>query len=75
MVARHDALFEVEFNDERSVLLEIRAGTGGDESALYAGDLFRMYQRYADLKGWRCEILSVSESDLGGDNDSDDEDE
>ncbi|MGD9510071.1 MAG: peptide chain release factor 1 [Geminicoccaceae bacterium] len=53
-------------DDEKSAILEIRAGTGGDEAALFAGDLFRMYQRYADLKGWRCEVLSVSESDLGG---------
>ena len=52
--------------DEKSAILEIRAGTGGDEAALFAGDLLRMYQRYADLKGWRCEILSLSESDLGG---------
>ena len=53
-------------DDEKSAILEIRAGTGGDEAALFAGDLFRMYQRYADLKGWRCEVLSVNESDLGG---------
>ena len=53
-------------DDEKSAILEIRAGTGGDEAALFAGDLFRMYQRYADLKGWRCEVLSLNESDLGG---------
>jgi peptide chain release factor 1 len=52
--------------DEKSAILEIRAGTGGDEAALFAGDLLRMYQRYADLKGWRCEVLSLSESELGG---------
>ena len=52
--------------DEKSAILEIRAGTGGDEAALFAGDLLRMYQRYADLKGWRCEVFSLSESDLGG---------
>jgi peptide chain release factor 1 len=52
--------------DEKSAILEIRAGTGGDEAALFAGDLLRMYQRYADLKGWRCEVLSFSESELGG---------
>ncbi len=52
--------------DDKNAILEIRAGTGGDEAALFAGDLLRMYQRYADLKGWRCEILSMSESDLGG---------
>jgi peptide chain release factor 1 len=52
--------------DEKSAILEIRAGTGGDEAALFAGDLFRMYQRYAELKGWRVEILSASEGTLGG---------
>lgn len=52
--------------DEKSAILEIRAGTGGDEAALFAGDLLRMYQRYADLKGWRFEVLALSESDLGG---------
>jgi peptide chain release factor 1 len=52
--------------DEKSAILEIRAGTGGDEAALFAGDLLRMYQRYADLKGWRFELLSLSESELGG---------
>ncbi len=53
-------------NDERSVLLEIRAGTGGDESALFAGDLFRMYARYAEGRRWPVEILSANESELGG---------
>ncbi len=53
-------------NDERSVLLEIRAGTGGDESALFAGDLFRMYSRYAERQRWQVEIMSASESELGG---------
>ncbi|HEY8464045.1 MAG TPA: peptide chain release factor 1 [Bacillota bacterium] len=53
-------------NDEKNVIVEIRAGTGGDEAALFAGDLFRMYSRYADSKGWRIELLSASESDLGG---------
>ncbi len=52
--------------DERSVILEVRAGTGGDEAALFAGDLFRMYQRYADLQGWKVSVLSVSESEIGG---------
>jgi peptide chain release factor 1 len=52
--------------DEKSAILEIRAGTGGDEAALFAADLLRMYQRYADLKRWRFEILSLNESDLGG---------
>ncbi|HTY20909.1 MAG TPA: peptide chain release factor 1 [Geobacteraceae bacterium] len=53
-------------NDDRSVILEIRAGTGGDESALFAGDLFRMYQRYADANRWRVEVISASESERGG---------
>ncbi len=52
--------------DTGSALLEIRAGTGGDEAALFAGDLFRMYQRYAQLQGWQFEVMSESESDLGG---------
>jgi len=52
--------------DEKSVILEVRAGTGGDEAALFAADLFRMYTRYAELKGWKTEIISVSENDLGG---------
>ncbi|MBI4214203.1 MAG: peptide chain release factor 1 [Chloroflexi bacterium] len=53
-------------NDERDVILEIRAGTGGDEAALFAGDLLRMYLRYAEGRRWKCEILASSESDLGG---------
>ena len=52
--------------DSGSALLEIRAGTGGDEAALFAGDLLRMYQRYAQLQGWQFEVMSESESDLGG---------
>jgi peptide chain release factor 1 len=52
--------------DEKSAILEVRAGTGGDEAALFAADLFRMYQRYADSKGWTTEIISMSENDLGG---------
>jgi peptide chain release factor 1 len=52
--------------DDLGVILEVRAGTGGDEAALFAGDLFRMYQRYAEVRGWRTEILSLSESELGG---------
>jgi|JI10StandDraft_1071094.scaffolds.fasta_scaffold27484_3 peptide chain release factor 1 len=52
--------------DMGSALLEVRAGTGGDEAALFAGDLFRMYQRYAQLQGWQFEVMSESESDLGG---------
>jgi len=53
-------------NDERNVFLEIRAGTGGDESALFAGSLFRMYTRYAERKRWQVEIVSANESELGG---------
>jgi peptide chain release factor 1 len=53
-------------NDDRNVILEIRAGTGGDESALFSGDLLRMYMRYAERNRWQTEIMSASESDLGG---------
>jgi len=53
-------------NDERNILLEIRAGTGGDESALFAGDLLRMYTRYAERNRWQIEMMSESPSDLGG---------
>ncbi len=53
-------------HDVRSAILEIRAGTGGDESALFAGDLLRMYLRYAERRGWRTEVLSHSDSELGG---------
>ena len=52
--------------DDKSAILEVRAGTGGEEAALFAGDLFRMYQRYAELHGWKFEPLSFSETDLGG---------
>jgi peptide chain release factor 1 len=53
-------------NDERNIFLEIRAGTGGDESALFAGDLFRMYSRYAERQRWKVEVVSASESEVGG---------
>jgi len=53
-------------DDGRSVFLEIRAGTGGDESALFAGDLLRMYMRYAENKGWKVELMSESEAEIGG---------
>ncbi len=52
--------------DELDVILELRAGTGGDEAALFAGDLFRMYQRYAEMQRWQVEIMSLSEGDVGG---------
>ncbi len=53
-------------NDEKNVILEIRAGTGGDEAALFAADLFRMYSRYAETRGWKLEVMSVSDSVGGG---------
>jgi peptide chain release factor 1 len=53
-------------NDAKNVILEIRAGTGGDEAALFAGDLFRMYTRYAERNGWKVETMSLSESGVGG---------
>ncbi len=60
------ALLPRDPNDERNVFLEIRAGTGGDESALFAGDLLRMYVRYAERHRWQTEIVSASSSELGG---------
>ena len=53
-------------NDERNVFLEIRAGTGGDEAALFAGDLLRMYLRYAEQQRWQCEVVSGHEGEKGG---------
>src|SRR5881227_403769 len=53
-------------NDEKSVLIEIRAGTGGDEAALFAAELFRMYSRYAETQGWKVEVIDLSESEAGG---------
>ena len=53
-------------NDDRDLIMEIKAGAGGDESALFAGDLLRMYQRYAEKRGWKTEIIDVTESELGG---------
>jgi len=52
--------------DDLNIILEVRAGTGGDEAALFAGDLFRMYQRYGELQGWKCELINHSEGDVGG---------
>ncbi len=60
------ALLPRDAADERAAMLEIRAGTGGDEAALFAGDLLRMYQRYADNQGWRVELISASPSEMGG---------
>ncbi len=53
-------------NDERGVVVEIRAGTGGEEAALFAGDLYRMYSMYAERKGWRLEVVNLSDTELGG---------
>jgi len=74
LVARRDALVgELKIllvpkdpNDEKNVVLEIRAGTGGDEAALFAGELFRMYSRYAERQGWRLEVMSSSDTGVGG---------
>ncbi len=52
--------------DEKNAILEVRAGTGGDEAALFAGELYRMYQRFADIEGWKFETMQMSETDLGG---------
>jgi len=60
------ALLPKDVADERSVILEVRAGTGGDEASLFAGDLFRMYSRYAELHGWKVEVSSASEGSAGG---------
>src|ERR1700675_1359258 len=60
------ALLPKDAMDDRNVVLEIRAGTGGDEAALFAGDLFRMYERYAALQGWKVELVSASEGAVGG---------
>jgi peptide chain release factor 1 len=60
------ALLPKDAMDERNVILEIRAGTGGDEAALFAGDLFRMYERYAAKQGWKVELISASEGSMGG---------
>ena len=60
------ALLPKDPNDERNIFLEIRAGTGGDESALFAGDLFRMYTRYAERQRWQVEVMSESPGEIGG---------
>jgi peptide chain release factor 1 len=74
LAARRDALLaEIKIllvprdpNDAKNILLEIRGGTGGDEAALFASDLFRMYNRYAERNGWKVEVMSMSESGVGG---------
>jgi peptide chain release factor 1 len=60
------ALLPKDAMDERNVILEIRAGTGGDEAALFAGDLFRMYERYAAKQGWKSEVMTTSDGPMGG---------
>jgi len=60
------ALLPKDAADEKNAILEVRAGTGGDEAALFAADLFRMYQRYAAAQGWKFEVMSISESGIGG---------
>ncbi len=60
------ALLPKDASDERNIIMEIRAGTGGDEAGLFAADLFRMYSRYAQSKGWNADIINVSESGIGG---------
>jgi len=68
-VAEHDLAIKLlpkDVADERAAMLEIRAGTGGDEAALFAGDLLRMYSRYADTQGWKVEIISANEAEVGG---------
>ncbi len=59
-------LLPVDPNDQRNIFLEIRAGTGGDEAAIFAGDLFRMYQKYAERQGWSTEVISTSHGEHGG---------
>lgn len=53
-------------NDDKDIIMEIRAGTGGDEAALFAGDLFRMYSRYAEIRGWKIELIDINDTGLGG---------
>jgi peptide chain release factor 1 len=60
------ALLPKDAMDERNVMLEIRAGTGGDEASLFAGDLFRMYERFAALQGWKVDVISASDGTMGG---------
>jgi len=74
LIARRDAvlndlkvlLIPKDPNDEKNVILEIRAGTGGDEAALFAGDLFRMYSKFAERQGWRLEVMSSNDTGVGG---------
>lgn len=59
-------LLPKDVDDDKNVILELRAGTGGEEASLFAADLMRMYQRYADLQGWKSEVISLNESDTKG---------
>ena len=61
-----ELLLPRDVNDDRDVIIEVKAGAGGDESALFAGDLLRMYMRYAERQGWKTELIDATESDLGG---------
>jgi peptide chain release factor 1 len=61
-----DALLPRDENDDKDVIIEIRAGTGGDEASIFAGDLMRMYSRYADTQGWKVELMDASEGEVGG---------
>jgi len=65
-IALQKALLPKDPNDEKNIFIEVRGGTGGDESALFAGDLFRMYTRYAERQGWQVEIVSESPGEVGG---------
>ena len=62
----YKSLIPKDINDEKNSILEIRAGTGGDEASLFAADLFSMYQKYSDLNSWKFDILSISETGLKG---------
>ena len=61
-----DLLMPRDPNDDRNIILEIRAGTGGDEASLFAGDLWRMYQRYCEVKGFKMQVMDVTEGTAGG---------
>jgi peptide chain release factor 1 len=65
-IALQKALLPKDPNDDKNIFIEVRGGTGGDESALFAGDLFRMYTRYAERQGWQVEIISESHGEVGG---------
>ncbi|MBP9550765.1 peptide chain release factor 1 [Veillonella sp.] len=62
----HILLLPKDPNDDKNIIIEIRGGAGGDEAALFAGDLFRMYTKYAETQGWKCDIIDANEPELGG---------